>query len=98
MLPLTIGSRGDYVLNLQYGLRILCCSPGAMDGVFGTETASAVEKFQTKYGLNVTGIVDLTTWNKHKEAIRAIQTQLDNKGYPIAKINGLATSALVEVI
>lgn len=98
MLPLTIGSRGDYVLHLQYGLRILCCSPGAMDGVYGAGTAAAVEKFQIKYNLNETGIVDSVTWNRHKTAIRAIQTELDDKGYSIARINGLATSALVEVI
>lgn len=98
MLPLTIGSRGDYVLNLQYGLRILCCSPGALDGIFGTGTASAVKKFQGKYNLSQTGIVNAATWNKLKEEIRAIQQQLDNKGYDVIRINGLATSALIEII
>lgn len=98
MFPLTIGSRGDYVLNLQYGLRILCCSPGVMDGIFGSGTAAAVEKFQTKYSLSVTGVVNSETWYKHKELIRAIQQQLDEKGYPIARIDGLATSALSESI
>lgn len=98
MLPLTIGSRGDYVLNLQYGLRILCCSPGALDGVFGSGTESAVEKFQGKYGLSETGVVNGETWNRLKDEIRAIQIQLDEKEYAIARIDGLATSALVETI
>ena len=98
MLPLTIGSRGDYVLNLQYGLRILCCSPGALDGVFGSGTAAAVTKFQTKYGLEETGIVDAETWGQLKDEIQAIQEQLDEKGYSIARADGLATSALVETI
>lgn len=98
MLPLTIGSRGDYVLNLQYGLRILCCSPGSLDGVFGSGTESAVKKFQGKYNLTQNGIVNAATWNKLKEEIRAIQRQLDDKGYEIPRINGLATSALVETI
>lgn len=98
MLPLTIGSRGDYVLNLQYGLRILCCSPGALDGVFGSGTEAAVRKFQGKYNLSENGIVNAATWNRLKAEIRAIQEQLEDKGYGIARIDGLATSALVETI
>lgn len=98
MLPLTMGSRGDYVLNLQYGLRILCCSPGALDGVFGSGTESAVKKFQGKYRLNETGIVDSDTWKQLKNEIRSIQRRLDERGYSIANVDGLATSALVETI
>lgn len=98
MLPLTIGARGDYVLNLQYGLRILCCSPGALDGVFGSGTESAVRKFQGKYNLSENGSVNAATWNRLKAEIRAIQEQLEDKGYGIARIDGLATSALVETI
>lgn len=98
MLPLTNGSRGNYVLNLQYGLKILCCSPGGLDGVFGSGTSAAVKKFQEKYNISITGEVNSTTWNKLKDKIRDIQSQLSNKGFYVSEIDGLATSALVELI
>ncbi len=98
VLPLNVGDRGDYVLYLQYGLRILCCSPGAADGVFGTGTFEAVKKYQSKYGITETGVVDTTTWNALKEQIYDIQERLLDRGYHIAIVDGLATSALVEVI
>lgn len=98
MLPLNVGDRGDYVLYLQYGLRILCCSPGAADGVFGTGTFEAVKKYQNKYGITETGVVDKVTWNTLKEQIYDIQERLSERGYQIAIVDGYATSALVEVI
>ena len=98
MLPLSIGDRGDYVLYLQYGLRILCCSPGALDGVFGSGTAEAVKKFQAKYGITDNGIADTTTWNTLKGQITDIQSRLLERNYSIAIVDGLATSALVETI
>lgn len=64
IFPLGIGSRGNYVMNLQYGLRMLCCTPGALDGVFGSATESAVQKFQEKYRLNKTDSVNSDTWKR----------------------------------
>lgn len=98
MLPLSTGAKGDYVLYLQYGLRILCCSPGAIDGVFGSGTSDAVKKYQSKYGITETGVVNLTTWNSLKTRISDIQRGLINKGYDIPAVDGLASSALVETI
>ena len=37
------------------------------DGIFGPETKVAVEKFQSIFGLPVTGIVDYRTWYKISE-------------------------------
>lgn len=97
-IPLQNGSRGDYVLNLQYGLRIMCCSPGAMDGIFGAGTAAAVKKYQGKYGITETGICDSLTWSHLKAQIKKIQQRLLELGFAIADTDGLATSALVESI
>ena len=88
--PLKMGSRGSYVTILQYGLRIMCCSPGSYDGVFGTRTRSAVIKYQKKYGLTADGIVGTNTWDKLREQIREIQQALIDKNYASFIADGLA--------
>ncbi|WP_024291647.1 peptidoglycan-binding protein [Lacrimispora indolis] len=98
MLPLSTGDKGDYVLYLQHGLRIMCCSPGSIDGVYGSGTAAAVSNFQSKYGIAQTGTCDTTTWNKLKQLIIEIQKRLQNRGYNVPLIDGIATSALAEAI
>lgn len=98
MLPLTTGDKGDYVLFLQHGLRILCCSPGSIDGVYGSGTATAVSNFQGKYNLSQTGVCDVTTWNKLKQLIKEIQQRLRDRGYNVPLVDGIATSALAEAV
>lgn len=98
VLPLEAGDKGDYVLFLQHGLRILCCSPGAIDGVYGSGTVTAVTKFQSKYDLSQTGTCNTTTWNKLKQLIRELQQRLRERGYNIPLVDGIATSALAEAV
>jgi N-acetylmuramoyl-L-alanine amidase len=50
----TIGSRGNEVRNIQQRLRDWGYYKGAVDGIYGTKTRSAVIKFQKKH--NITGI------------------------------------------
>ncbi|MBS6196145.1 MAG: peptidoglycan-binding protein [Clostridiales bacterium] len=88
--PLKEGDSGDKVNYLQYGLRILCCSPGSIDGVFGAGTTAAVKKFQTKYSLTSDGIVGSGTWSKMESLILEIQKALLNKGYDIGTADGVA--------
>ena len=38
-----------------------------VDGIYGPATKAAVEKFQSIFGLPVTGIVDYRTWYKISE-------------------------------
>lgn len=98
MLPLNTGDKGDYVLFLQHGLRILCCSPGTIDGVYGSATTSAVLKFQDKYSISKSGICDTETWNKLKQLITEIQQRLFERDYNVPLIDGYATSALAEAV
>lgn len=88
--PLKQGDRGSKVKYLQYGLRILCCSPGSIDGVFGNGTYEAVMKFQQKYSLSADGVVGSGTWGKMEELILEIQQALVRKGYSIGAIDGVA--------
>lgn len=88
--PLKEGDRGSKVKYLQYGLRILCCSPGSLDGVFGEGTYEAVVKFQQKYNLSADGIVASGTWGKMEELILEIQRALVQKGYSIGATDGVA--------
>lgn len=88
-LPLKQGSRGSKVLCAQYALRILCCSPGTIDGTFGSRTYNAVKKFQSSNGLAADGIIGEATWEKLCTEIQNIQQALKNKGYAIL-VDGLA--------
>lgn len=62
------GASGIGVRTIQYYLNILAyfnseLSPLPLDGVFGPETTQAVRQFQSYYGLPVTGVVNVNTWN-----------------------------------
>lgn len=65
---ISYGNTGTKVRVLQYMLSIFAefnneIPPLVQDGIFGSATRSAVEAFQSIYGLPVTGIVDEDTWN-----------------------------------
>jgi len=55
------GMRGDDVADLQRRLAALRFDQGAVDGVFGDETAHAVVALQKLHGLDRTGVVDAAT-------------------------------------
>ena len=64
---LSEGISGNEVRELQFLLLFLSqfdetVRPVAVDGIFGPETRSAVEDFQSDAGLTVTGVVDRETW------------------------------------
>lgn len=66
---LTIGSRGDAVIQIQQQLNRIARNYPALptisaDGIYGEATANAVEEFQRIFNLPVSGIVDYPTWYK----------------------------------
>ncbi|MCC8163125.1 MAG: peptidoglycan-binding protein [Lachnospiraceae bacterium] len=66
------GSSGQKVLQLQEELNVIAGAYPALpriaeDGVYGPATRAAVEKFQSIFGLPVTGSVDYRTWYKISE-------------------------------
>ena len=81
------GNRGVNVKSLQHLLRARG-STIAVDGVYGDTTRSAVQRFQRRSTLLVTGVVDRSTWSRlvvplatgaTGEAVRALQRQLVEK-------------------
>ena len=76
-VDLTIGSTGDKVRQMQGQLARIAQSYPAIpvitpDGIYGQETRNAVEKFQSIFGLPVTGVVDYRTWYKISEIYVAV--------------------------
>lgn len=66
------GASGEKVRQMQEQLRVISESYPAIpkveaDGIYGPATAQAVEKFQSVFGLPVTGTVDYSTWYKISE-------------------------------
>lgn len=86
------GSTGTNVTYLQYGLKIMCCNPGTIDGNFGTGTYNAVVKYQKSKGLGADGVVGDGTWNALKADIKNIQSLLNNHGYNLST-DGVAGSS-----
>lgn len=69
---LNIGSSGDKVRQMQEQLNRIAQVYTAIpkitaDGSYGPSTKAAVEKFQSVFGLPVTGVVDYPTWYKISE-------------------------------
>lgn len=66
------GASGEKVLQMQEQLRVISEAYPAIpkveaDGIYGPATAQAVDKFQSVFGLPVTGTVDYSTWYKISE-------------------------------
>ena len=59
---LQIGLRGTAVAGLQQRLQALGLYLGPIDGIFGSDTQTAVVLAQQGYGLTPNGIVDFGTW------------------------------------
>ena len=69
---LSQGSSGEKVRQMQDQLNVIAGAyPAipkiAVDGIYGPATAAAVSKFQSVFGLPVTGTVDYRTWYKISE-------------------------------
>lgn len=63
---LSSGSRGDDVKLLQTALKALGFNPHGIDGIFGSNTLSALKAFQKANGISQTGKLDSATKNKFK--------------------------------
>lgn len=59
---LQIGSRGEAVMILQKALKTSGNDPGAIDGIFGTKTQTALKAFQKAAGIPETGATDAIAW------------------------------------
>lgn len=57
------GSRGSEVTTIQEKLKRWGYYNGSIDGIYGSQTVSAVKKFQKKNGLTVDGIAGTKTLN-----------------------------------
>lgn len=97
------GSKGPDVTDLQEALIELDFKPGAVDGVFGVYTESAVKAFQNWSGADPDGIVGPITWEKldladksdptlqegsKGVAVRGLQRMLLARGYDVEEIDG----------
>ena len=74
---LEVGAAGDKVRQIQEQLARISQSYPAIptitpDGIYGEATKAAVEKFQSIFGLPVTGVVDYRTWYKISEIYVAV--------------------------
>lgn len=72
------GSEGPGVFIIQEYLSFISTVVPSIpavspDGTFGPETRASVVAFQNQYGLNPTGIVEETTWNKIVEVYRQLR-------------------------
>lgn len=89
---LKLGSRGEDVKFLQRGLYVNCFIVGDFDGIFGPKVLNAVKTFQSNFGLDVDGIVGDLTWSKLVYEVKAIQTNLNKKGFYVGVVDGLVGS------
>ena len=75
------GAAGMEVRLVQFWLRLAADNYSALrtvtvDGSYGAATVSAVEAFQTLFGLTPDGVVGRSTWNKLKEVGLAVANRI----------------------
>ena len=75
------GAAGMEVRLVQFWLRLAADNYSALrtvtvDGSYGAATVSAVEAFQTLFGLTADGVVGRSTWNKLKEVGLAVANKI----------------------
>lgn len=90
-----IGARGDLVVQIQRALAANGYPPGAEDGVYGEKTLDALVAYQGANRLDISGIVDETTWASlmqtpppaMSERSLALTAALDGHDYTFARGN-----------
>ena len=71
--PLSIGCNGQWVTKLQQDLQLIGYFQDRIDGSYGRLTQDAVERFQQRYNLPVTGTADFQTLSTITAVINFIQ-------------------------
>ncbi len=87
-VELSLGIEGNEVKSLQRYLNRISRNYPAIpkipeiDGIFGVATENAVKKFQEIFGLEETGVVNLSTWNKITYIYTSVKriAELDSEG------------------
>lgn len=79
--PLREGDRGANVKLAQFWLKIARTTYSSLsnltvDGIFGPGTTTAVQRFQSYFGLTSDGVIGRNTWNKLHEVYTGIANKL----------------------
>jgi peptidoglycan hydrolase-like protein with peptidoglycan-binding domain len=97
------GSKDPAVRDLQEALKALGHDPGAIDGVFGAKTETAVKAFQAAREIPADGVVGKVTWINIDEAdqshpvlktgsaglpVRRLQSRMSAVGFNTGGVDG----------
>lgn len=87
-MPIKLGSHGTEVMKIQAVLKKIGYNPGAIDGIFGSQTEAAVKSFQRNNGLTPDGIIGPATYRLLERYILGYDTYTIRPGdtlYNIAR-------------
>ncbi|TXS43847.1 N-acetylmuramoyl-L-alanine amidase [Streptomyces sp. t39] len=95
---LRTGSTGDQVKAAQWLLNAQGFNAGAVDGDFGTGTATAVRAFQTAKGLGADAVVGAKTWTALLSAGARPLLEQGSSGEAVQRLQRALTAALARTV